>query len=329
MGAIGRRGFVAGLGSAAVSWPLTARAQPAPPVIGFLHPDSPADIPGNMEGFSRGLAETGYVEGRNVAVEHRWANRRYDQLPALAAELVGRRVNVIAAGGSSAPGLAAKAATTSIPIVFQTGADPVADGLVASMNRPGANVTGVSRFSVALDPKRIELLHEAVPKAAVVAFLVNAGSPRADMQVKQIEESARSLGVTLKLSSVSAQSDLDGAFAAWQQQGVGAMLVASDPAMTSWAERIVALALRYAMPAMFNARSFVEAGGLMSYDSSLTDSFRQVGAYVGRILKGDKPADLPILEPTKFDFILNLKTAKALGLEIPLKLHAFAEEVIE
>jgi putative ABC transport system substrate-binding protein len=275
------------------------------------------------------LADSGYIEGRNVAIEHRWANGRYDRLPALAAELVLRRVNVIAAGGSSAPGLAAKAATISIPIVFQTGADPVADGLVASMNRPGANVTGVSRFSVALDPKRIELLHEAIPKASVVAFLVNAGSPRSGLQIKQVQESARSLGLTLELSTVNAESDLDGAFAAWKRQGVGALLVANDPAMTPWTERIVALALRYAMPAMFNTRAYVEAGGLMSYDSSLTDSYRQVGVYVGRILKGDKPADLPILEPTKFDFILNLKTARALGLEIPLKLHAFADEVIE
>jgi len=299
------------------------------PVIGYLNPASAGANPGNLEALRRGLAEVGYVEGRNVTIEYRWADGRYDRLPELAADLVRGGVAVIAAGGSSAPGLAAKAATTTIPIAFQTGGDPVADGLVASMNRPGGNVTDISRFSVALEPKRFELLHDAVPKANVFAFLVNGGSPRADSQIQQVERSARTLRVKLEIVKAGLESELDGAFAAIVQKGTNALVVANDPAMTPWTERIVALASRHAIPAMFNTRSYVEAGGLMSYDSSIIDSYRQVGVYVGRILKGEKPADLPILEPTKFEFILNLKTAKALGIEIPLKLHAFADEVIE
>jgi putative ABC transport system substrate-binding protein len=236
---------------------------------------------------------------------------------------------VIAAGGSSEPALAAKSVTRTIPIVFQTGADPVADGLVTSMNRPGGNLTGISRFSVALDPKRLELLHEAVPKANVFAFLVNSGSPRAESQIHLVGASALTLGLKLEIMKVGAESELDGMFAAMVQKGTGALLVANDPIATPWTERIVALASHHAIPAMFNVRSYVRAGGLMSYDSSLIESWRQVGIYVGRILNGEKPADLPVLEPTKFEFTLNLKTAKALGLEIPLKLHAFADEVIE
>ena len=264
-----------------------------------------------------------------MAIEYRYADGHYEQLPALAADLVRRRVTVIAACGSSAPGLAAKAATSTIPIVFQTGADPVADGLVASMNRPGGNVTGVSRMSVETDPKRLEFLHEAVPKATVIAFLVNSDSPRADFQVQQIQGSARWLGVRLEIVRARAEGELDGAFATMVGQGAGALLVSSDPSMTNWAEQIAVLSLRHAIPAMFSSRAYVVAGGLMSYDSSLTDSYRQVGDYVGRILKGEKPADLPVLQPTRFEFVLNLKTAKALGLDIPLKLQAFAEEVIE
>jgi putative ABC transport system substrate-binding protein len=325
-----RREFITLLGGAAATWPLAARAQQvAMPVVGFLNPGVAGSNPGNVEAFLRGLAEAGYAEGRNVKIEFRWAGGRYDRLPSLAVDLVRHGVAVIAACGSAAPGLAAKAATTTIPIVFQTGSDPVADGLVASMNRPRGNVTGVSRFSIALDPKRLELLHEAIPKATSVAFLVNSGSPRADLQIKQVQDSARSLGLGFRTARVSAEDELDGVFGTWARQGVDALLVGNDPGMTPWTGRVVALALRHAMPAMFNVRSYVEAGGLMSYDSSITDSFRQVGVYVGRVLKGEKPSDLPILEPTKFEFILNLKTARALGLDIPLKLHAFADEVIE
>jgi putative ABC transport system substrate-binding protein len=325
-----RRQFLTLLGGAAATWPMAARGQQAGmPVVGFIGPGSGGDNPDSMDGLRRGLAEAGYVEGRNVAIEYRWANGQYDRLPELAADLVGRRVAVIAAGGSSAPGLAAKAATTTIPIVFQTGGDPVVDGLVASMNRPGGNITGVSRNNVALDPKRLELLREAVPKATVAGFLVNAGSPRADFQIKQVQEAARSLGLRTEIAKVDTENALDGAFATLVRQRVDTLLVANDPAMTPWTERIVALTIRHALPAMFSTRFYVEAGGLMSYDSSLGDSFRQAGVYVGRILKGEKPADLPILEPTAFEFVLNLKTAKALGLEIPLKMHAFATEVIE
>jgi putative ABC transport system substrate-binding protein len=325
-----RREFITLLGSAAATWPLAARAQQRTmPVIGFINPGSAGASPENIDGLARGLAEIGFIDRRNVAIDYRWAEGHYERLPSLVAEFVDRRVAVIAAGGSSAPGLAAKAATMTIPIVFQTGADPVADGLVASMNRPGGNVTGISRFSVALDPKRLELLHEAVPQASVVAFLVNAGSPRADLQVTKVEASARFLGIKLEVAKVNGESDLESAFAALVRQGVGALLVANDPSMTPWKERIVALSVHYRIPAMFNTRAYVEVGGLMSYDSSLADSWRQVGVYVGRILKGEKPAELPILEPTKFEVILNLKTARAIGVEIPLKLHAFADEVIE
>jgi putative tryptophan/tyrosine transport system substrate-binding protein len=322
-----RREFIAGLGSAA-AWPVAARAQQAIPTIGFLTAASPATIY-VTEAFQRGLAEAGYVEGRNVAIEYRYADGHYEQLPALAADLVRLRVAVIAACASSAPGLAAKAATSTIPIVFQTGADPVADGLVASMNRPGGNVTGVSRMSVETDAKRLQFLHEAVPKAAVIAVLVNADSPRADLQVRQVQGAARSLGVRLQIVKARAKGELDGAFAIMVRQGVGALLVGTDPSMTLSAEQITALALRHAIPAMFSSRVYAVAGGLMSYDSSLADSYRQVGVYVGRILKGEKPADLPVLQPTRFEMIINLKTAKALGLTVPETLLATANEVIQ
>jgi putative tryptophan/tyrosine transport system substrate-binding protein len=327
--AMRRREFITLLGGAAVAWPIAARAQQAAvPTVGFLTPSAPgsSDAP---EAFRRGLAEAGYVEGRNVAIEYRYVDGHYEQLPALAAELVRRRVTVIAAFGTSAPGLAAKAATSTIPIVFQTGSDPVADGLVASMNRPGGNVTGVSRMSVETDPKRLEFLHEAVPKATVIAMLVNPDSPRAEFQIQQVERAARSLGLRLEIVRARAASDLDGAFATMVRQGAGAALVGTDPSMNNWYEQIAALSLRHGIPTMSGNRAHVVAGGLMSYDSSLSDSNRQGGVYVGRILKGEKPADLPVMQPTRFEFVLNLKTAKALGLDIPLKLQAFAEEVIE
>jgi putative ABC transport system substrate-binding protein len=318
-------------GAAAMSpalWPLAAHPQQAMPTVGFLSPGPPGNKD-SIEALRRGLAEAGYVVGRNMAFEYRYADGHYEQLPALAADLVRRRVTVIAAFGTSAPGLAAKAATSTIPIVFQTGSDPVADGLVVSMNRPGGNVTGVSRMSVETDPKRLEFLHEAVPKATVIAFLVNPDSPRADLQVQQVQGSARSLGLRLEIVRVRAASELDGAFATLVGQGAGALLVATDPSMNNWAEQIAVLSLRHGIPAMAGNRANVVAGGLMSYDSSLTDSNRQGGVYVGRILKGEKPADLPIMQPTRFELVLNLKTAKTLGLDIPLKLQAFAEEVIE
>jgi putative tryptophan/tyrosine transport system substrate-binding protein len=325
-----RREFVTLLGGAGAAWPLAARAQqPAMPVIGFFSPGSADTSAYMVDGLRRGLTETGYVEGRKVTIEYRWAEGRYDRLPELAAELVRRRVDVIFASGSSAPGLAAKAATSTIPIVFQTGGDPVADGLVPSMNRPGTNVTGVSRVTVLLDSKRLELLHEAVPKANTFALLVNRDSPRTDFVIEQVQKAARSLGLGVVIVKVGAEPELDEAFAAIARERVGALLVSTDPAMDRWRQKTVALTMQHMLPTMFSNREYIVQGGLMSYDSSIVDSFRQAGSYVGRILKGEKPADLPVLEPTKFDFVLNLKTAKAIGLEIPLKMHAFADEVIE
>jgi len=324
-----RRAFIALLGGAA-AWPIAARAQqPAMPVIGFFSPSSAGTSAYMVDGLRRGLAETGYVEGRNVTIEYRWAEGHYDRLPELAAELVRRRVDVIFASGSSAPGLAAKAATSTIPIVFQTGGDPVADGLVPSMNRPGTNVTGVSRVTVLLDSKRLELLHEAVPKASTFALLVNRDSPRTDLVIERVQKAARSLGLAVVIVKVGAEAELDEAFAAIARERAGALLVSTDPAMDRWREKTVALTVQHMLPTMFSNREYILQGGLMSYDSSIVDSFRQAGSYVGRILKGEKPAELPVLEPTKFDFVLNLKTAKAIGLEIPLKMHAFADEVIE
>jgi putative ABC transport system substrate-binding protein len=323
-----RREFITLLGGAA-TWPVAARAQQPVPVIGFFNPGSSNAFSYLTDAFRRGLAEIGYVEGRNVLIEYRWADGHYDRLPELAADLVRRRVAVIAACGSSAPGLAAKAATSTIPIVFQTGGDPVDDGLVASMSRPGGNVTGVSRLSVALDPKRLELLHEAVPKATVIACLINPTSPRAEVQIQQLQLSARSLGLKLEVVNANAERDLESAFAAMMKVGAAALVVAAEPTYTAFVEQIALGAVRHAIPTMFSNRISVAAGGLMSYDSSIADSFRQAGVYVGRILKGEKPADLPVLQPTKFELVINLKIAKEIGLTIPEAFLLRADELIE
>jgi putative ABC transport system substrate-binding protein len=322
-----RREFIALLGGAA-AWPVQARAQhPAIPVIGYLDLQPPGHV--GIEPFRQGLSETGYVEGRNVAIEYRWANGKYDRLPALATDLVRSQVAVIAACATSAPGLAAKAATSTIPIVFQTGGDPVQDGLVASMNRPGGNVTGVSRLAVTTAPKRLELMRELSPKATVIGLLVNPTNPRSELVVQQIEEAARALGLRLHVLKASTEGELDSGFASLVQLGVGALLVAQEPSYFRWREQIIALAARHAIPATYGQREYPAAGGLMSYDASVADSFRQVGLYVGRILKGEKPADLPVQQPTKFELVINLKTAKALGLTVPPTLLARADEVIE
>jgi putative ABC transport system substrate-binding protein len=324
-----RREFITLLGGTA-AWPLAARAQqPGLPVIGFLSGDSPGDNSPSVEAFRQGLKETGCVDGRNVTIEYRWADSQNDRLPALAADLVRRQVTLIFSGGVTAGPLAAKAATSKIPIVFMIGGDPVNVGLVASLGRPEGNVTGVTSFGHGTVTKRLELLHELVPKATTIAALVNPNNPNTPGDLKDLQQAAATFGLQLSAVNAANDSDFDTAFASVAQQRVEALFVESDTFFNSRRARIAGLAARHAVPAIYGVRQFAEAGGLMSYGSSNTDGYRQAGIYAGHILKGEKPADLPVLLPTKFDFVINLKTAKALGLDIPVKLHAFADEVIE
>ena len=324
------REFITIIGSAAVAWPLAARAQqPALPVVGFLHSSSAAAYPQQLAAFRQGLKEGGFIEGQNVAIEFRWADDQYDRLPALAAALVQRRVAVILAGGGYISAVAAKAATTTIPIVFAAVADPVKGGLVGSLNRPGGNVTGISPFSAELDAERLELLSELVPTVGVISALLNPNRPNADTQLNDVRAAARTVGRQLVVLSAVTEHDLDTAFVTLIQQRAGALLVTADPFLTSRREQIVALAARHAIPAFYPWREFAAVGGLISYATSLVDAYRQAGGYAGRILKGDSPADLPVLQPTKFELVINLRTAKALGLTVPPTLIARADEVID
>ena len=325
-----RREFITLLGGAATAWPFAARAeQPALPVIGFLNATSLDGYRPMVDSFHQGLQETGYAEGRNVAIEYRWAEGRIDRLPALAAELVDRQVSVIAATTLPAA-LAAKAATTTIPIVFETGGDPVQVGLVASLNRPGGNVTGVTQLNVVVAPKRLELLHELVPSARVAAFLVNPANPASTEPVLRASQlAAHNFGLELHVLNASTEGDFDAIFANVIQLRASGLVIGSDAFFTSRSEQLAALALRYAVPTIYEGRGFFAAGGLVSYGGSLADSYRLAGVYAGRVLKGEKPGELPVQQGTKVELFLNLKTARTLGLDVPTALLVRADEVIE
>jgi putative ABC transport system substrate-binding protein len=324
-----RRAFMTQLCGAAATWPVTAVAQrPGLPVIGFLGAASARGYAAQVAAFRKGLQEAGYVEGRNVAIEFRWAEDQYDRLPALAADLVGRQVAVIATSGTAAAP-AAKAATKTIPIVFVTSLDPVGLGLVASFPHPGGNLTGVTTLSTELGPKRLELLHEAVPTATVIAALANPTYPATETQSRDLQAAARTLGVQVLVLNASAEADFDGVFATIVQRRAGGLVIGADSFFLSRSEQLAALAVRHAIPAIFQYREFAAAGGLLSYGTTSTDLYRTVGVYAGRILKGEKPADLPVQQITKVELIINMKTAKALGLTFPITLLGRADEVIE
>jgi putative tryptophan/tyrosine transport system substrate-binding protein len=329
-GRLRRRDFITLLGCTA-AWPLAARAQqPTMPAIGFLGAISPDRWASRLHWFRQGLSETGYVEGRNLGIEYRWAEGQNDRLPALAADLVRRQVSVIAAPESTLAAFAAKAATTTISIVFATGFDPVAVGLVASLNRPGGNLTGVTTLNAEIVPKRLELVHELVPTATTIALLVNPSNPRpAETASRDAQPAARTLGLQLHILHASTDRDFDTVFASLAQMRAVALVIGADFFFNSRSEQLAALALRHMVPAIYQFREFAAAGGLMSYGTSVTDVFRQVGIYTGRLLRGESPADLPVQQATKIELIINLKTARALGLTVPLSLLGRADEVIE
>ena len=324
-----RRQVIALLGGAA-AWPLTARAQHRPmPVIGFLSSRSPAESTSVVAAFRKGLAETGFVEGQNVAIAFRWAEGRYAELPALAAELVGLNVAVVLAAGGTPSAQAAKAASSTIPVVFSAAPDPVAFGLVASLNRPGGNVTGMSTLTTELGAKSVEILKEMLPNATILAYLANPFNPSADPETNGARGAASALGVELHLVKATSERELDEAFSALKALRAEGLIVSPDPFFDSRRERLVALSAQHAIPTKYGWREYVLDGGLMSYGTDLPDSYRRAGIYVGRVLKGEKPADLPVMLPDKFELVINLKTAKALGIEVPPRMIERADEVIE
>ncbi len=324
-----RREFITVVGSA-MAWPRMAQAQqPAVPTIGFLGAPSSASYAQNAAAIRRGLSEAGYVEGRNVTIEYRWADGQYDRLPALASELVGKRVAAIVAIGGAPSVIAAKNATSTIPIVFTMTADPVQLGLVTSFNRPGGNITGIAILGVALEAKRLEMLHELVPTAKLIGVVVNPKNPQFEIQTDELAAASRSTGQEIVVLKASTNSEIDAAFATLADRRAGAVIIGQDTFFTSQPTQFAALAKRYAIPAISPWREHVSAGILLSYGANITDAYRQAGNYTGRVLKGERPAELPIMQPTKFELVINLKTAKALGVEIPPMLLSTAEEVIE
>jgi putative ABC transport system substrate-binding protein len=325
----GRREFMALLGGAAAAWPLAARAQPqGGPVIGFVNAGSPTGYARPLSAFLKGLGETGYVEGRNVAIEYRWAEGQYDRLPAFVADFVQRKVNVIA-GTSTQGGLAAKAAAATIPVVFTTSGDPVQLGFVASLSRPDGNITGAVQLNVEVAPKRLELIREVLPSAVNVALLINPTSPLTEPLLRELQTAAATLRLKLHVLHASSEKDFAAAFASLAQLRTDALVIGTDTFFTSRSEDLAALAIRHRVPAIYQYPEFTTAGGLMSYGGNITESYRLAGIYVGRILKGEKPADLPVQQVTKVDLVINLKTAKALGITFPLSVLGRADEVIE
>jgi putative ABC transport system substrate-binding protein len=325
-----RREFITLGGGAVIAWPLTVHAQqPAMPVIGWLSARSPAEAASVLQAFRQGLGQVGYFEGKNVTIEYRWAEGRYDRLPALAAELVSRQVTVIAATGGEPSPLAAKAATTTIPIVCTLGGDPVATGLVASLSRPAGNITGTTIMAVEMGSKRLDLARQLVPSATAVAMLINPRFPTASAEAREVQDAARSFGIHINLLNASTESEIDAAFATIVEQGSGALIIGTDPFLLGQRDQLVRLAARHMVPTIYFLREFVEAGGLLSYGPNIANGYRQAGVYTGLILNGANPAVLPIVRPTQFLLYLNIKTAKTLGLQIPPLLLALADEVIE